>query len=234
MTDRFLHIEGVTHKRENVTVLRNLDLSTNAKRIGVVGRNGSGKSSLARLLVGLEAPTAGTIRVFGGDVTADRAFALKHVGIIFQNPDQQIIFPTVGEEIRFGVENLGQGKDAAHQTALRILSNFGAAGWIDKPIYTLSHGQKHLVCLMAILAMQPKFIVLDEPYSGLDIPTAGRMRKLLNGLDQHIMLISHNPGEFEGFEEIIWIEEGALHEHGPCDEVLPGYVTAMQEQVDQC
>lgn len=229
-----LRLTGLSHTREGVGVLRNIELFTSARRLGVVGRNGSGKSSLARLVVGLESPDAGTIRVFGGDVAADRAFALQNVGMIFQNPDQQIIFPTVAEEIRFGMENLGWDKQRIDRRTVDVLNEFGAGDWADKPVHTLSHGQKHLVCLLAVLAMEPKLVVLDEPYVGLDIPTAAAMRRLLDRLSQHIMLISHDPADFTGFDELIWLDEGCLKMHDRKDLVLPAFIDAMQQMAQPC
>lgn len=221
---RFLEVSCI---RDGVEVLSRISLESNSKRIGVVGRNGSGKSSLARLLVGLAEPTDGTVRIFGEDVAVNRAFALTHVGIIFQNPDQQIIFPTVGEEIGFGLENLGYSKSEGKQRVQRILSDFGFPDWYDKPVYSLSHGQKHLVCLLSVLAMEPKLIVFDEPYSGLDIPATIHMRNLLSNLHQHVVLISHNPADFEGFDELIWLEHGRLEQHGPCDALLRDFLSRM-------
>lgn len=229
-----LEISNIWHRRDNKEILRGINLSSTANRIGIVGCNGSGKSSFARLLVGLEAPSSGTLRIFGADVANDRAFALKNVGIIFQNPDQQIIFPTVGEEICFGLENLGLDKTRRLRKAQSIMDRFGVGDWADNPVHTLSHGQKHLVCLMSVLAMEPKLIILDEPYTSLDIPTAARMRRLLYGLSQHIALISHNPADFEGFEEIIWLEDGELRAHGACDNILPKFVDEMEQQARSC
>lgn len=234
VTEPALRLTAVSHARDGVGVLQDIGLTTNAKRVGVVGRNGSGKSSLARLVVGLESPDAGTIRVFGGDVAADRAFALQNVGMIFQNPDQQIIFPTVAEEIRFGMENLGWDKPRIKRKSVDILNEFGAGDWADKPVHTLSHGQKHLVCLLSVLAMEPKLVVLDEPYVGLDIPTASAMRRLLDRLSQHIMLISHDPADFAGFDELIWLEEGRLKMHGRRDAVLPPFTDAMHRMAQPC
>ncbi len=233
-TEPALRLTAVSHARDSVGVLQDIGLSSDARRIGVVGRNGSGKSSLARLVVGLERPDAGTIRVFGGDVAADRAFALQNVGMIFQNPDQQIIFPTVAEEIRFGMENLGWDKPRIERKTADILNEFGAGDWAAKPVYTLSHGQKHLVCLLSVLAMEPRLVVLDEPYVGLDIPTASAMRRLLDRLSQHIMLISHDPADFDGFDELIWLDEGMLKMHGRREVVLPAFTEAMHRMAQPC
>lgn len=225
----FLVLNRLTHRREGTTVLQDLTWSSDAKRIGLVGRNGSGKSSLARLLIGLESPTSGALQVFGGAVAEDRAFALAHVGMIFQNPDHQIIFPTVGEEIAFGLENLGLKGDDVVRRSRAMMARFQAETWMDRPVHGLSHGQKHLVCLMAVLAMEPRAIVLDEPYAGLDLPTAAAMRRLLDDLDQHIVLVSHQPRDFDGFDEMLWLDEGRIRKAGACNSVLPAYEKAMRD-----
>ena len=229
-----LEASGICYRRDGKEILRGIDLSSSARRIGLVGSNGSGKSSFARLLVGLDAPSSGTLAIFGGDVAQDRQFALKNVGIIFQNPDQQIIFPTVGEEICFGLENLGLDEERRLRKTQDVMDHFGVRDWTESPVHTLSHGQKHLVCLMSVLAMEPQLIVLDEPYTSLDIPTAAKMRRLLHGLSQHIVLISHNPADFDGFEEIIWLERGEVQAYGTCEEVLPRFAREMDEQAKSC
>lgn len=215
-------------------MLSDVTLSSDARRIGIVGSNGSGKSSLTRLLTGLDEPTDGDVRIFGRDVFADRAFALNHIGMIFQNPDQQIIFPTVGEELRFGLENLGISTEEIDNRVAEILRRFGHQDWETMPVRLLSHGQKHLLCLMSILVMQPKAIVFDEPYSSLDIQMAHRMRTILNTLDVHIILISHNPVDLEEFDELIWLEHGRLEGHGAVLEVMPKYLEYARKAAEQC
>ena len=210
-------------------MLSDVSLRSGARRLGVVGRNGSGKSSLARLLTGLAKPDRGDIRLFGANVAEDRAAALRHVGMIFQNPDQQIIFPTVVEELSFGLKNIGLSDGESNQRVNEILTRFGWQGWDDKPVYTLSHGQKHLLCLMAVLLMEPQLIVFDEPYAGLDIPTARHMNQLIRDLPQHLVVVSHRPEDLEEFDELLWLENGRMQDHGPVKVIMPKYLAAMSD-----
>lgn len=230
----FVRLSGVGYRREGRQVLSDISLTSNARSIGVVGSNGSGKSSLTRLLTGLDEPTDGEVRIFGRDVFEDRAFALSHIGMIFQNPDQQIIFPTVGEELRFGLENLGIPPEEIDNRVTEVLQRFRLRDWEVIPVRLLSHGQKHLLCLMSILVMQPKAIVFDEPYSSLDIQMAHRMRRILSTLDVHIILISHNPVDLEEFDELIWLEHGRLEGHGPVSEIMPKYLEYARKAAEQC
>ncbi|MCI4662603.1 MAG: energy-coupling factor ABC transporter ATP-binding protein [Neomegalonema sp.] len=214
--------------------MNDITLSSSARRVAIVGCNGSGKSSLGRLITGLEAPDEGQVRVFGMDMATDRAQALMNVGLIFQNPDHQIIFPTVHEEIGFGLDNLALEAAEREDRIRSILARFSAQDWYDRPVTRLSQGQRHLVCLMSVLAMAPKLILLDEPYTGLDIPTAARMRRLLDDLEQHVVLITHDPQELRGFDELVWLDEGSLRAHGACESVLADFLEEMERRAQTC
>ena len=221
-------LDDVSYAPEGVPVLNGISLEASERRIGIVGRNGSGKTSLARVLAGLVAATSGTVRIAGVDVVKDRKAALRHVGILFQNPDHQIIFPTVEEEISFGLTQLGQtAADAAIETA-QMLARFNRSHWAKAAIHQLSQGQRQLVCLMSILAMQPKVIILDEPFAGLDIPTTLHLTRVLEGLDAHLVHITHDPAHLATYDRVIWIEEGRIHRDGSAEGVSHAFVTRMQ------
>lgn len=209
-------------------VLGPIGLDLSFHRLGVVGRNGSGKSTLARLLAGLIAPAGGTCRLNGVDVYTDRRAALREVGILFQNPDHQIIFPTVLEEVAFGLTQLGRKKAQAERDALAILARFGKSDWARSPVSTLSHGQKHLVCLMSIVAMAPKVLVLDEPFAGLDFPTKTQLSRYLRLFDGAVIHISHDPGDLQDCESVLWLEKGQIARSGDTQRVLANYLDAME------
>ncbi len=212
-----------------VSVLSGLTLRADERRIGIVGRNGSGKTSLGRLLAGLVAPDRGRVRIAGADVARDRRAALRSVGILFQNPDHQIIFPTVQEELSFGLTQLGQTKAQAAQGVETILARFDKSHWGPAAIHTLSQGQRQLVCLMAVLAMQPRLIILDEPFAGLDIPTTLHLRRVLDGIDTALVHITHDPASLCGFDRVLWIDAGRIAGDGTPDAVLPAFKARMQQ-----
>ncbi len=215
---------------EGRDILAGISFTTSARRIGVVGRNGSGKSTLARLLAGLLTPTKGKVRLGGIDPDADRAKAIETVGVLFQNPDHQIIFPTVIEELAFGLTQLGTAKNKAIEMAQALLSDFGKSHWEEAATHTLSQGQKHLLCLMSVLLMKPKLIILDEPFAGLDLPTKLQLGRYLSKFEGQLLHISHDPLDIAGYDEVIWIDGGALKVHGPAEETLAVYLDAMTEQ----
>ncbi|MCT4657360.1 MAG: energy-coupling factor ABC transporter ATP-binding protein [Cohaesibacter sp.] len=221
-------LSDVTFAQQDKIILSNLSLTLREKRIGLIGRNGSGKSTLSRLIAGLVLPKEGEIRVSGVDVCNDRAKAITTIGLIFQNPDHQIIFPTVEEEIAFGLENLTGSRTKALKKAHEVLETFGKGHWAEWGTYSLSQGQRHLVCLMAVLAMKPKTILLDEPFAGLDWPTSHVLFKWMDRLEQQVILVTHDLDRLNGFERVIWLEEGKVAMDGPADKVLAAYRAEME------
>ncbi len=219
--------EDVEYSPQGTHVLGPLSLEISERRIGIVGRNGSGKSSFSRLLAGLIAPNVGKVKVNNVDVLKDRKAALATIGIIFQNPDHQIIFPTVGEEIEFGLQQMGLSRERAAEKAALTLSYHNRSHWIDRSTHILSQGQRHFVCLMSVLAMEPKTIVLDEPYAGLDIATSLQLHRWLDGLEQQIILITHDPERLKDFDRVLWLEKGQLKQDGLAKNVLPEFNAEM-------
>ncbi len=221
-------LEDIALTRADRPVLAPLTLTLTERRIGIVGRNGSGKSSLLRLIAGLQAPDRGRASIDGTDMLADRAGAIRRLGILFQNPDHQIIFPTVEEEIAFGIRQLGGPRAEAREKARTVLATHGRESWAERQTQTLSQGQRHYLCLMAVLAMDPAVILLDEPFSGLDIPTTMQLHRALDGLSQQIVLVTHDPAQIAGFDRVLWLEEGRIEADGPADTVLPAFTARMQ------
>ena len=119
-----VEMTGVTLSRNEKPLLKDIKLSAREKRIGIVGRNGSGKTTFARVLSGLVAPDQGEVRICGIDVAKDRKAALRTVGILFQNPDHQIIFPTVEEELGFGLIQMGCSKHETEHQVYEVLKAF--------------------------------------------------------------------------------------------------------------
>ena len=222
-------LRDVVYVPDGKAVLTDITLETSARRIGIVGRNGSGKTSLARVLTGLVPPSQGKVRIDGVDVAKDRKAALGLVGILFQNPDHQIIFPTVAEEIAFGLTQMGQTADEAKTGVATILRRFDKSHWASAAIHQLSQGQRQLVCLMSVLAMAPRVIVLDEPFAGLDIPTALHLRRILERLDVTLVLITHDPQVLTGFDEVIWLDQGRVVQAGAAQPVLAAFTNRMMQ-----
>lgn len=224
-----IRFEQVTLTRSQTTVLNNLNLTLDQQRIGIVGHNGSGKSSLVRLINGLLQPDSGKIDVNGKSPSIGPQKMSAEVGFIFQNPDHQIIFPTVEEEISFGLLNQGLSKQEAKARVISILAEHHRTDWATKAIHSLSDGQKQLVCILAVLVMQPKVLILDEPFSALDLVTRYQLLDLLATLPQQIIMISHELETLENFERLLWLDKGTVFRDGKPREVLDEYIKTARE-----
>nr|HID59966.1 ABC transporter ATP-binding protein [Desulfobacterales bacterium] len=163
-------------------------------RIGLIGPNGSGKTTLFYVIVGLLRPSSGRIDLFGKPAIEERDFreARKRIGLLFQDPDDQLFSPTVLEDVAFGPLNLGKSPEEAREIAAKTLARLGLSGFENRITYKLSGGEKRLVSLATVLAMDPEVLLLDEPTNGLDEATEGKITDILNGLDLTYVFISHN------------------------------------------
>ncbi|MFM2281267.1 MAG: hypothetical protein RLZZ444_3498 [Pseudomonadota bacterium] len=204
-----------------------LNVELTEKRIGIIGRNGSGKSTLLKLIAGLRAPSAGSVRVHGIDPATDRKALLSTLGILFQNPDHQILFPTVGEELAFCLLQQGASRADAAAAVTALLALEGRPHWHDATTNSLSDGQRHYLNLLSILLMRPKIILLDGPFAGIDLPTTIRLLRRLAALPLQIIAVRHDPETLMVCDRALWIEEGRIERDGPVTKVLRDYIQAM-------
>jgi cobalt/nickel transport system ATP-binding protein len=177
-------------------VLCELDFRLNrSERVGIMAPNGSGKTTLFHLIMGLVKPFSGSIEIFGREVREEKDFAevRRRIGLLFQDPDDQLFSPTVLEDVAFGPLNLGKSRDEAVAAARRTLAFLGLEGFEERVTFKLSGGEKRLVSLAAVLAMEPEALLLDEPVNGLDTRTRARLMQVLLELKQPYVLISHEP-----------------------------------------
>lgn len=162
------------------------------KIVALLGPNGAGKSTLFLHFNGILRPSSGSIMIDGESVSYDKKDLMKvrqKVGIVFQNPDDQLFAPTVLEDVAFGPMNMGLSKEEVESRVTEALSRVGMEGYEKKPPHHLSGGQKKRVAIAGILAMKPKIMVLDEPTSGLDPKGASQILKLLYQLNKEGMTI---------------------------------------------
>ena len=216
-------LQNVVLKRGGAVVLDDISLHLPERRIGLIGRNGSGKSSLVSLFNGMLEPTSGHVLINGAGVSSKGDPGRRHVGYIFQNPDHQIIFPTVIEEIVFSLEMAGADRKTAKSGALDYLARHGFSDWAERPVHMLSEGQKQWLCIHAVLVTKPEILVLDEPFSSLDLVNRVRLMKWLSTFTQQIFLISHDLEALGDFDRIIWLEGGRVRSDGKPSDVLPAY-----------
>jgi len=176
-------------------VFEGLDFSFDeGGKVGLVGPNGAGKTTLFHIIMGLIAPDSGTVEVLGTRRVTEHDFreVRREIGLLFQDADDQLFCPTVAEDVAFGPLNLGRSHEDAERIALDTLESLGLSGYASRVTYQLSGGEKRLVSLATVLAMEPRALLLDEPTSGLDEKTTARLVEILNGLDRSYIIISHD------------------------------------------
>jgi biotin transport system ATP-binding protein len=219
---------NVSLRLEDRSVFDGLNLDLNDRRIGLVGRNGSGKSQLLRIIAGLVAPDAGEVLVNDFIPSADRRKATREIGFVFQNPEHALLFPTVIEELRFGPVSQGHSKAEAAEMARAMLARFGLLKWEQRLVHSLSQGQKHLLTLMAACISDPQLLLLDEVFAGLDLPTERALHRLLEEMPMTQIQASHNLPALLTCDKVIWLDAGAIQDVGPAETVLAAYRAQME------
>lgn len=163
------------------------------EKIGLIGHNGSGKTTFLHIIMGLLPISSGMIQVFGKPVLSEKDFrsVREKVGLFFQNADDQLFSPTVLEDVAFGPLNLGKTPEEARDMSKQILEELNLKGFEDRVTHKLSGGEKKLAALATVLVMQPEVLLLDEPTTGLDESTRERIIGILNDLDISYIIVSH-------------------------------------------
>jgi cobalt/nickel transport system ATP-binding protein len=164
--------------------------------VGVVGETGSGKTTLLLILAGLIKPQKGSVLVDG--VEAWRQEARRLIGIVFQNPDDQIFNPTVYDEIAFALRSLGLDEDKVRASVEAVSRRVGVNGLLDRNPYRLSHGQKRLIALASVLVYEPRYLLLDEPTAFLDPKTTRRIFCIVEEEARRgrgVVITAHHPSQ---------------------------------------
>lgn len=190
-----LSLDGVTVMRAGRIVLDRVSLVLGpGERVAVAGANGAGKTTLLRTMVGLETAQAGTVTVLGKARRQEVDFreVRRKIAYLFQDPDDQLFCPTVLDDVAFGPLNLGLSHPAATAKARAVLGGMGLAHLAPRVTYRLSGGEKRLVSLAAVLAMDPEVLLLDEPTNGLDEEHLTRFLDTLGSLSTAMVIVSHD------------------------------------------
>jgi biotin transport system ATP-binding protein len=201
---------GVTHRLGGRVVLDDVTVRLDEARIGVIGANGSGKSTFARLLNGLVVPDAGTVRVGGHDTATHGAAVRRTVGFVFTNPDAQVVMPTVAEDVALSLRRHRLGRDEVAARVQDALAMVGLQGFDDRPSHLLSGGEKQLLALAGALVAQPDVLVCDEPTTLLDLANTRRVMGILHGLAQMVVVVTHDLDTLDLVDRVLVFAQGRV------------------------
>lgn len=205
-----IRVDDVTHAFGERVVLRSVSVTLTERRIGIIGANGSGKSTFARLLNGLVLPDEGTVSVNGVTTATDAGAVRREVGFVFTDPDAQIVMPTVAEDVAFGLRKHRLGKDKVGRLVADALAGVGLGDHADHPAHLLSGGQKQLLAITSVLITEPRILVCDEPTTLLDLPNTRRVLAMLAALPQQVIMVTHDLDSVAGYDRVLLFHEGRL------------------------
>lgn len=194
--------------------------------VAVLGRNGCGKSTLAKHMNAILLPEGGSVRVFGMDTSTEDLLNIRRtVGMVFQNPDNQMVANVVEEDVAFAPENLGVPPDEIRRRVDAALAAVGMSEYREHAPHLLSGGQKQRVAIAGVIAMQPRCIVLDEPTAMLDPQGRAEVLSTIETLNRKkgitVVLITHHMTEAVRAERVIVLHEGGVLADGTPKEVFP-------------
>jgi cobalt/nickel transport system ATP-binding protein len=219
-----LDVRGLAHVYpDGHQALYGVDLHLHrGERVALLGPNGAGKTTLVLHLNGILTPSAGSVAVSGLAVAKPHlAEVRRRVGIVFQDPDDQLFMPTVRDDVAFGPRNLGVRGAALDRCVLEALDRVGMAEFVDRPPHHLSFGQRRRVAVATVLAMEPEILVLDEPSSNLDPASRRELADILRGLDVTVLMVTHDlPYALELCPRSVILSGGVVVADGPTRDVL--------------
>ncbi len=211
-----IKFENVNFEYENSPILKDINLAVEEKEfVAILGLNGTGKTSLFKLMNGLLLPTTGKVEVDGMDTKDDDSIweIRRNIGVVFQNPENQIVGTTVEEDVAFGLENIGISRNEMIERIDEALNFVGLSELKKIEPHRLSGGQKQLLCVADILAMRPKYIVMDEPTSMMDPMSRETILETLAKLHDNghaIIFSTHLVDEIVFAGRIIYLRNGEV------------------------
>lgn len=206
------------------TLLGDVELVLAERRIAVIGANGSGKSTLLRLLNGLVLPTSGRVLVDGLDTARQGRAVRGLVGFVFTDPMAQLLLATPQEDVELSLRAGVRDRAERSRRARELLVSRGLAHVAEQSVYDLSGGERQLVALTSVLASGPRIVVADEPTTLLDLRNRNRVREALLGLDQQLVLATHDLELASECERVLVVDEGRIVADGTARDAVAAYL----------
>lgn len=236
MTAPVLDLRGLAYAYpDGHQALFGVDLHVHAgERVALLGPNGAGKTTLVLHLNGILQPGAGTVAVSGLPVIKENLAEIRRrVGIVFQDPDDQLFMPRVREDVAFGPANAGLRGAALRERVMTALELVGMAEFADRPPHHLSFGQRRRVAVATVLAMEPEILVLDEPSSNLDPASRREFADILRSLDVTVLMVTHDlPYALQLCERSVILSDGVIVADGPTADLLADETTMAAHRLE--
>ncbi|MBC3185379.1 ABC transporter ATP-binding protein [Corynebacterium sp. zg-331] len=212
-------------------ILDTVTTTLSERRIGIIGANGSGKSTFARMINGLVLPSSGEVLVDGLSVRKNGARVRTKVGFIFSDADNQIIMPNVRDDVAFSLrKNKALSKEQRHQRAEEALIAAGLGNHADSSPHVLSGGQKQLLALTSVLIAEPSLIVADEPTTLLDLRNRRRIQRYFTALPQQLIVVTHDLDLVADFDRVLCIDHGRIVDDGAPGSVIEAYLARIEAE----
>ncbi|ANG98519.1 energy-coupling factor ABC transporter ATP-binding protein [Brucella pseudogrignonensis] len=208
-------------------VLEPLSLELSERRIGIIGLNGSGKSTFSRMVNGLVLPSSGRVLTNGHDTAIDGAKVRAAVGYIFQNPANQIVLPLIKDDVALGLQSRGLSKQELANTVSAVLDRIGIAHLSERRAHELSGGELQLAALASVLVTEPDIVIMDEPTNQLDLKNRNIVERTIRELKENVIVVSHDLTLLSGFDRVLLFHQGKLVEDGPADETIAHYLALV-------
>lgn len=208
-------------------VLQPLTVSLAEQRIGIIGSNGSGKSTTVRMINGLIEPTSGEVLCDGLSPQSDGKEIRKRVGFVFSDAESQIVMPRVADDVAFSLRRFKLQRDEVRRRVTEALDRFELADRAEHSPHTLSGGEKQMLALASVLVIQPDTIIADEPTTLLDLRNRRRIVRELLALQQQLIVVTHDLEMLREFERVLVIDDGSLVFDGAPSDAIEFYTDLM-------
>ena len=222
-----IEFRGAAVAYDGEQILEPLTVSLSEQRIGIIGSNGSGKSTTVRLINGLIEPTSGQVLYDG--LTPDKRGKdiRKRVGFVFSDAESQIVMPRVSDDVAFSLRRFKLPREEVKRRVAEALERFELTDRAENSPHTLSGGEKQMLALASVLVIEPDTIIADEPTTLLDLRNRRRIVRELMSLDQQLIVVTHDLEMLRGFDRVLVIDDGALAYDGTPDDAIAFYTDLM-------
>ena len=222
-----IEFRGAAVAYDGEQILAPLTVSLSEQRIGIIGSNGSGKSTTVRLINGLIEPTSGQVLYDGLTPDKHGRDIRKRVGFVFSDAESQIVMPRVSDDVAFSLRRFKLPREEVKRRVAEALERFELTDRAENSPHTLSGGEKQMLALASVLVIEPDTIIADEPTTLLDLRNRRRIVRELMSLEQQLIVVTHDLEMLRGFDRVLVIDDGALVYDGAPDAAIAFYTDLM-------